>query len=72
MGGGAEVVTVAEVPVGMGGVSGLMDLTVLTETKGHRVPALLGMRTLQQLDSDIRLGSREWHMRSTGATAPPP
>ena len=66
VGGRAEVIGVAEVPVGIAGVNGLMELTVVTDN----VPLLLPIKMLRQLRAIVDLDSDTLELKAFGVKTP--
>ncbi|CAE7781277.1 Top3a [Symbiodinium sp. CCMP2456] len=66
VGGRAEVIGVAEVPVGIAGVNGLMEPTVVTDN----VPLLLPIKMLRQLRAVVDLDSDTLELKGFGVKTP--
>ena len=62
IGGEARVVGVVEIPVGIAGVNGLIEATVVEED----VPFLLSIKFLQQVKATISLSEQELHLGAFG------
>ena len=66
IGGAAEVRGVAGIPVGIGGVNGLIEATVVKE----EVPFLLSIKFLKDVDAVVNLPKGQLELSRFGATTP--
>ena len=66
VGGKAEVIGIAEVPLGIAGVNGLMELTVIKDD----VPLLLPIKLLKQLKAVVNLDDNILELRTYQVKAP--
>ena len=66
VGGKAQVIGVAEVPLGIAGVNGLMELTVVAD----EIPLLLPIKLLKQLKAVVDLDENTLELRTYGVKAP--
>ena len=66
IGGAAEVRGVAEIPVGIGGVNGLIEATVVKE----EVPFLLSIKFLKDVDAVVNLPKGQLELSRFGVTTP--
>ena len=66
VGGKATVIGIAEVPIGIAGVNGLIELTVVTDN----VPMLLPIRMLKNLRAAVDLDTDVLELKAFGVKAP--
>ena len=70
VGGGARVLSVAEIPVGIAKVPGLVRMTVIEDAVGHEVPALFPVNLISGLKCVLDFDDSTMLMKAFDRTAP--